>query len=123
VEPLDAACLTASLAAGVPSEVATPGTVMAGLDCAAVSPAAWPSLRDGVRAMVTVSDPEARAAVRELEAAGLMIGESGGAPLAGLRALAQEPDCAELREALGIGSATRALLVATEGQTGPAATA
>ena len=50
VEPERAACVTASLAAGEPATVATPGTVMAGMDCAEVSPAAWPSLRDGLPA-------------------------------------------------------------------------
>jgi diaminopropionate ammonia-lyase len=45
VEPTTAACLTASLARGVPTPMTTPGTIMAGLDCAEVSPAAWPSLR------------------------------------------------------------------------------
>ena len=48
VEPATAACLTASLAAGEPTAVPTPGTSMAGMDCAEVSPAAWPSLRDGI---------------------------------------------------------------------------
>ena len=37
VEPDVAACLTASLAAGEPTVVDTPGTAMAGLDCAEVS--------------------------------------------------------------------------------------
>ena len=40
VEPATAACLTASLAYGAPTPVPTPGTTMAGLDCAEVSPAA-----------------------------------------------------------------------------------
>lgn len=39
-EPVTAACLTASLAAGVPTAVSTRGTTMAGLDCAEVSAAA-----------------------------------------------------------------------------------
>ena len=118
VEPDTAACLTASLAAGRPTEVETPGTTMAGLDCARVSEAAWPSLRDGVHGAVTVSDAEAHAAVGELAEAGLAIGASGAAPLAGLRALVTEPHCAELREALSLGPDTRVLLVATEGPTG-----
>ncbi len=45
VEPVTAACLTASLAAGKPTSVATPGTTMAGLDCAEVSVAAAPGRR------------------------------------------------------------------------------
>lgn len=117
VEPSEAACLTASLAAGEPTEVPTPGTVLAGLDCAEVSSAAWPSLRDGVHGTVTVSDAEAHAAMDELAAQGLTIGESGAAPLAAVRALASEPACASLREAIGLGAGSRVLLVATEGRT------
>ncbi|MBN1530232.1 MAG: pyridoxal-phosphate dependent enzyme [Thermoleophilaceae bacterium] len=104
VEPDTAACLTASLAAGHPVAVETPGTTMAGLDCAEVSAAAWPDLSTSIHATVTVSDAEAAAAMEELAVHGLAIGESGAAPLAGLRKLA-----------LGGG---RILLVATEGQTG-----
>ena len=118
VEPVTAACLTASLAAGAPVSVRTPGTTMAGLDCAEVSVSAWPALRDGVHGTVTVTDAEAAAAVRELGAAGLAIGESGAAPLAGLRALAADEACAPLRHAVGLGPDSRVVLVATEGTTG-----
>jgi len=121
VEPVTAACLTASLTAGAPTPVATPGTTMAGLDCAEVSPAAWPDLRAGLAGTVTVSDPEVHAAMRELAAAGLEIGDCGAAPLAALRALAAEPGCAELAAAVGLGAGTRVLLLGTEGATDPAA--
>lgn len=84
VEPETAACVTASLAAGEPVAVPTPGTCMAGLDCAEVSLAAWPSLRAGLRGTITVSDEGARTAMADLAAAGLAIGESGAAPLAAL---------------------------------------
>jgi hypothetical protein len=47
-----------------------------------------------------------------------MIGESGAAPLAALRALMSDPACAALRAAAGAGRDTRVLLVATEGRTG-----
>lgn len=117
VEPASAACLTASLAAGEPTAVDTPGTTMAGLDCAEVSLAAWPSLQRGIDGTVTVSDDEAAAAVAELAAYGLEIGASGAAPLAALRALATEPECAALRDAVGLSPGARVLLVATEGRT------
>lgn len=107
-EPTTAACLTASLAAGEPVVVPAPGTTMAGLDCSEVSTAAWPDLRAGIAGTVTVTDDEAAAAQRELEAAGLYIGESGAAPLAALRQGGLGPDGA------------RVLLVATEGRTGAA---
>ncbi len=121
VEPATAACLTASLAAGDPTAVPTPGTSLAGMDCAEVSEAAWPSLRDGVHGTLTVEDGEVRAAMRELAAAGLAIGDCGAAPLAALRALAAEPGCAGLREAVRLGPAARVLLLATEGPTDPEA--
>jgi diaminopropionate ammonia-lyase len=119
VEPAAAACLTASLAAGAPASVPTPGTTMAGLDCAEVSAAAWPSLLAGVHGTVTVTDAETHAAMRELAAAGLAIGDCGAAPLAALRALARDSGCTDLRAAVGLGRGTRALLIATEGPTDP----
>jgi diaminopropionate ammonia-lyase len=121
VEPATAACLSASLRAGMPAVVATPGTTMAGLDCAEVSAAAWPTLRDGIDGTVLVDDAEAHAAMRELAVAGLRIGESGAASLAALRRLATDPEAAGLRDAVGLGPASRVLLIATEGPTDPAA--
>jgi diaminopropionate ammonia-lyase len=120
VEPVTAACLTASLAAGRPTSVATTGTTMAGLDCAEVSIAAWPSLQHGIHGTVTVDDAEVGAAMRELARTGLAIGESGAAPLAGLRALVTDPECSALREAVSVGADSRVLLIATEGPTDPA---
>ena len=120
VEPATAACLTASLAAGEPTTVPTPGTSMAGMDCAEVSPVAWPSLRDGILGTVCVSDAESAAAMRELAELGYAIGDCGAAPLAALRALMGEPEGAELREAAGLDRpGARVLLVATEGVTDP----
>ena len=113
VEPVTAACLTVSLAAGDPTTIDAPGTIMAGLNCAEVSPAAWPTLRAGMAGMVTVTDDEARAAMGELPG----IGESGAAPLAALRALATEHECAELRAAIGLGVTSRVVLIVTDGLT------
>ena len=108
VEPDVAACLTASLAAGEPTVIDTPGTAMAGLDCAAVSAAAWPTVLPGVRGTITVDDTEVRAAMRALAAHGLAIGDSGAATYAALPCL---------REAFG--DFARILLIATEGPTDP----
>jgi diaminopropionate ammonia-lyase len=114
VEPVTAACLTASLAAGEPVAVETPGTAMAGLDCAEVSLAAWPTLRAGMRGTVTVSDAQTRAAMRELAAAGLAIGDSGAASLAALHALREDGG-----DLLDLVSLDTVLLIATEGPTDP----
>jgi len=119
VEPAAAACLAASLAAGAPAAVPTPGTAMAGLDCAEVSPAAWPDLRAGIAGGVTVTDAEAVAAMRELAALGMAIGDCGAAALAALRALVADDAAAALRDAVGMGADSRVLLVATEGPTDP----
>jgi diaminopropionate ammonia-lyase len=121
VEPVTAACLTASLAAGAPTRVTTPGTTMAGLDCAEISAAVWPVLRDGIHGAVTIDDAETHRAMRDLAARGVRIGDCGAAPVAALRALAHDPACAALREALGLDRTTRVLLVATEGPTDPEA--
>jgi diaminopropionate ammonia-lyase len=120
VEPATAACLAASLARGRPATVDTPGTTMAGLDCAHVSPAAWPSLEAGIAGSITVTDAEAHAEMRALAAEGLAIGDCGAAPAAALRRLADDPVASELREAIGFRPGTRVLLVATEGPTDPA---
>jgi diaminopropionate ammonia-lyase len=119
VEPETAACLTASLAAGEPTAVSTPGTTMAGLDCAEVSASAWPTLHHGMHGMVTVSDAETHAAMRSLAARGLQIGDCGAATLAALGTLAIEAECEPLRRSVGLGPETHVLLVATEGASDP----
>jgi diaminopropionate ammonia-lyase len=118
VEPATAACLSASLLRGAPTPVPTPGTAMAGLDCAEVSSSAWPSLRRGIAGTIAVTDDEAVAAMGQLSAAGLAIGESGAAALAGLRALERDPRCSGLRDRLGVGRQAAVLLIASEGITG-----
>jgi len=118
VEPVTAACLTASLAAGAPTRVPTPGTAMAGMDCAEVSPAAWPSLRDGIAGTVLVGDDELPGATQALERAGLRLGECAASTLAALRRLATDPESRALREAVGLGPGSTVVLVATEGRTG-----
>lgn len=119
VEPAGAACVTASLPGGVPLRIDTAGTTMAGLDCAQPSVAVWPLLRGHLRGCVTVDDTEAHDVMRDLARVGLVVGDCGAAPLAALRALMGDPACAELREALKLGPASRVLVVATEGASDP----
>jgi len=106
IEPERAACLAAALGAGRPVAIPTPGTALAGMDCARVSDGAWPELRDGIESVITVSDAETHAAMRRLHALGLRIGDCGAAPLAAL-----------LRG--GFAPGERVLLIATEGVTDP----
>jgi diaminopropionate ammonia-lyase len=120
VEPAAAACVTASLRAGEPVTIPTPGTTTTGLDCATPSAVAWPALRDGLAGTITVDDPEVHEAMRALAGYGLAIGDCGAAPLAALRRLVADPDCQPLRTAVGLDPTTRVLFIATEGPTDPA---
>jgi diaminopropionate ammonia-lyase len=119
VEPATAACVTASLAAGRPVVVDTPGTSMAGLNCATPSHAAWPVLRDGLAGTVVISVDESRTAMRDLAALQIVAGDCGAASLAGLRALMRDPGCAQLARSAGLGPSSCVLIVSTEGATDP----
>jgi diaminopropionate ammonia-lyase len=121
VEPDDAACLLAALAAG--RVVTIPGphrSVMAGLNCGTVSLVAWPVLQRSIDLCVTVDDGRAHEAMRLLAGAGIESGESGAAGLAGLLALLSAPELAAPRARFAIGPASRVLVFLTEGATDPA---
>lgn len=85
VEPKTANCLATSLEAGKIVSVKTDFTIMNGMNCGTVSDIAWPYLRDGVDASVTVSEMQAHEAVLYLKAHGVNAGPCGAAPLAALR--------------------------------------
>jgi diaminopropionate ammonia-lyase len=112
VEPDTAACVTESLLAGRPVSVPTAATIMAGLNCGTPSSLAWPVLRDGMDAAVTVDDTEAALAVADLTRLGVSSGPSGAATLAGARAaLTRRPSLA--------GPATTVVLLNTEAHRPP----
>ena len=117
VEPVDAACVAAAIAAG---EVVTlPGrqhSLMAGLNCGTASTVAWPWLRRGLDAVVTVADERAMEAMRALAAEGVVAGETGAAGAAGLLELASD---GAMRAELGLDAAARVVLLSTEGATDP----
>lgn len=113
VEPVTAACVTASLLAGEPISVDTSfPTVMTGLNCGTPSLIAWPSVVGGLDGAVGVTDGEARGAVADLGGLGLGVGPCGGAALAGARAVLAQPDH---RAALGVDRTSVVVLVSTEG--------
>ncbi|MFN8025740.1 MAG: diaminopropionate ammonia-lyase [Acidimicrobiia bacterium] len=115
VEPLDAACGLASAAAGGPTEVPGPHeSIMAGLNCGNVSVIAWPAVHAGVDLFVAVPDADAEQAMRDLDTIGIEAGETGGAALAGLRAVAGDP---EWRATV---AGKDVLVLCTEGATDPA---
>lgn len=115
VEPDAAACVTAAMEAGHVVDVPGPHrSIMAGLNCGLASVLALPAIVDGFAAMVTVDDDRCRAAMRLLADAGLEVGETGAAALAGLTAVLDDH-----RDHLPIPPAATVLLIATEGVTDP----
>ncbi|MFC4517649.1 diaminopropionate ammonia-lyase [Streptomyces ehimensis] len=115
VEPENAAALATSLAAGRPVTVPTGGTTMAGLNCGTVSHLAWPVLRDGLDAAVTVTDAESARAAADLASLGVSSGPCGAASLAGVRAALTGAGADGRRAALGLGPASVLVLLSTEG--------
>jgi diaminopropionate ammonia-lyase len=113
VEPVTAACVTASLAAGNPVTVDTSEpTIMAGLNCGTVSAIAWPAIRDWLDAGVAITDNQAAAAMRRLNALGVPAGPCGGASLAGVLTALEDSD---RRAALAITEASLLVLISTDG--------
>lgn len=117
VEPDKAACLYESACAGAWKTVGGDlETVMAGLACGEPSTLAWRLLQPGADAFMTVTDDEAKGAMRRLAALHVVGGESGVAGLAGLLRAAKHPD---MRAAFGLDASSRVLLYGTEGATDP----
>lgn len=85
VEPTVAASLKESLHCGAPTPIETGETIMAGMCCGTTSLTAWPQLRDGLHAVVTVSDLESHQSVLDLKALDVNAGPCGAATLAALR--------------------------------------
>ncbi|MFZ5672507.1 MAG: diaminopropionate ammonia-lyase [Pseudomonadota bacterium] len=123
VEPDRAACVIASARAGKLVSVA-PGepTVMAMLECFTPSLIAWRILEKTADAFMTVTEDDAKQAMRTLAfpKAGdppVVAGESGAAGLAGLLAIARDKEtCA----ALSLNKDSRVLVINTETATDPA---
>lgn len=123
VEPTHAACLQASARAGSPVRVEGPlTTIMAGLRCGEVSPAAFPAA-PLVDAYVAVDDEWCRLAMRTLARPSehdpaLAVGTSGSAGVAALLALTS-PDHGAPGRALGLDAGATVMAIATEGLTEP----
>ncbi|MFF3632317.1 diaminopropionate ammonia-lyase [Streptomyces sp. NPDC002164] len=118
VEADTAACIQTSLREGRPRRVSAGKTIMTGLNCGTPSSLAWPYLRDGLDAVVTVSDEQAAAAGRELAEHGIAAGPCGAASLAAVRAvLADGP--LEGRAALGLNADSTVVLLSTESSSNP----
>lgn len=118
VEPTNAACVMASLAAG--RRVTVPGphkSVMAGLNCGTPSFVAWPLLTHGLDAVMAIDDELAIDGVRTLAGLGLAVGECSGVVVTAARELLAGVHSDAYRERLGIPNDASVLLFATEGVT------
>lgn len=116
VEPTTAACILASARAGkIVTLQGEQNSIMAGLNCGTPSQLAWPRVSAGLDWLVTVDDDQAREAMREFAAAGVVSGESGAATLAAVEQLRADTGDAVLAPD------TVVLLLSTEGATDPVA--
>ncbi len=115
VEPRQAACLLASAkAGGVTAVTGDLETMMAGLACGEPSLLAWQELERAAFAFMAIPDEAAAASLRQLADAGIAIGESGVAGLAGLLLVL---DDLAARGLLRLTTHSRVLLFGTEGVT------
>lgn len=122
VEPTSAACVLESVAVGGIVTLTHPQeSIMAGLNCATPSLIAWPDVSRGIDAYLAVPDARVPEAIRLLAADGIVAGETGAGGLAGMLALAQEPQLDAVRRSVGWDAGTTVLLLCTEGATDPEA--
>lgn len=123
VEPSRAACIFEAAKNGKPGKIPHGApTVMAMLECYDPSPLALRVLYRSADAFLTAEDADAVEAMNRLArpTAGdpaIVVGESGGAGLAGLLAVLRDP---QARAALKLDGSSRVFLVNTEGATDPA---
>ncbi|UVI36361.1 pyridoxal-phosphate dependent enzyme [Brevibacterium spongiae] len=115
VETEAAACMGPSLRAGHPVTVKTGQTIMSGLNCGTPSSVAWPLVRDGLDAAVTVSDSAAVEAAHRLAELGVAAGPCGAASLAGVREAIGGAEKEDRRRHLGVDASSVIVLTVTEG--------
>jgi diaminopropionate ammonia-lyase len=112
VEPSAAACVLESVRAGRLVDVHGPfDETMGGLNCGRASRVAWPFLKTGLSACLTIPTSCTEQAVRALAAEGIVSSPCGAAGLAGLLEHGKE---------LGLRPTSSVLVISTEG---PAAAA
>lgn len=108
VEPEVAASLKESLHVGKLTAIGTGDTINAGMNCGTISHIAWPVLKAGVEAAVTVTDRESHEAVEQLRNLGVNAGPCGASTLSALRKYVAEIN-AEKRKDMSV------VLFSTEG--------
>ena len=127
VEAEAAACLYKGAAAGDGQIRIVDGdmeTIMAGLACGEPNTIGWDILRNHVTAFVSCPDWVSAKGMRMLAAplAGdpaVTSGESGAVGMGVVSTIMEDPDYADLKEALGLDGNSRVLLFSTEGDTDP----
>ncbi len=127
MEPNNAACIFASVAAGDGRTHAVKGdlqTIMAGLACGEPNPLSWEILRDIPSGYVSCADFLAANGMRILANplpgdAPVEAGESGSVGIGLMDCLSNHADFADLKEALVIGPDSTLLCFNTEGATDP----
>ncbi|KAL6714724.1 hypothetical protein ACLMJK_008149 [Lecanora helva] len=115
VEPDTAACLQTSLKKGEMTTVETADTPMCGMNCGTVSMLAWPILRDGVDASITVTDAEAKQALDMLTEIEINVGPCAAAMLAALIKSSKQGKESSFR----VNADSVIVLLGTEGSRGP----
>ncbi|EME81536.1 uncharacterized protein MYCFIDRAFT_118244, partial [Pseudocercospora fijiensis CIRAD86] len=92
VEPTAAASLKESLHMRKLTPIKTRETIMAGMCCGTTSDIAWPVLKSGTHAALTVTDQESHESVQYLQQRGVNAGPCGAATLAALRKYVADVD-------------------------------
>ena len=90
VEPDAAACFKESLHCGEITPIEAGETIMNGMCCGTASTIAWPVLRDGAFAAVSVTEVQSHECVQYLQSHGVNAGPCGAATLAALKTLCKE---------------------------------
>lgn len=127
VECRAADCFYRSAAAGDGKAQAVSGaleSIMAGLCCGEASPVAWDILKNHAAAFCSCEDSVSAAGMRRLSApipgdARIISGESGAVGMGLIALICHSPDCADLKDTLGIDKQSQVLLISTEGNTDP----
>lgn len=109
VESDSAACLWKSLATGEPFDESKHSVAIPGPYRGKLSPSAWPRLRDGIDAALTVSGFEAHELVKLLQQDGIETALKGASGLAGLHRLRKSDF-----ERLGLNTESVIVLICTE---------
>lgn len=124
-EPASAACHLESARAGKPVSLPGPfSTNMAGLSSGEVSSIAWPTIAAAADAFVAIDDEPGMQAMRELRHPTdsdpvIVAGASGVCGLAVLLEILRDEELRPVRDASGLSTLSRVLVINTEGATDP----